>query len=89
MTRDEVKTVVAGVSESLKLVSSHPEFGNFSKVLVASSLQDILKGEVDEILLGDALEKVISLLDLIYEGLDREVPKRNLFDLLGTDDEVL
>lgn len=52
MKRDELKTVVAGVSESLKLVASHPEFGNFSKVLVASNLQDILKGEVDEILPG-------------------------------------
>lgn len=83
MTRDEVKTVVAGVSESLKLIANHPEFGNFSKVLVASNLQDILKGEVDKILLGDALEKAISLLDLIYEGLDREVPQRDLFDLLG------
>lgn len=85
MTRDELKTIIAGVSESLSLVSSHPEFGNFSKVLVASNLQDILKGDVDEILLEDALEKVIFILDLIYEGLDREVPKRNLFDLLGAD----
>lgn len=89
MTRDEVKTVVAGVSETLKLVSNHPEFGNFADVLVATKLQDVVDGKADEILLGDALKKAIFILDLIYEGLDREVPKRNLFDLLGADNEIL
>jgi hypothetical protein len=85
MTRDELKTIIGGVAETLKLVASQPEFRDVSQVVVAKSLKSIIDGEADEIVLFDAFNKAIILLDMVYEGLDREVPQRDLFDLLGVD----
>lgn len=85
MTRDELKAIIGGAVETLKLVASQPEFQKESQVVVAKSLKSIIDGEVDEILLTDAFNKATILLDMVYEGLDREVPQRDLFDLLGAN----
>ena len=80
-----MKAIIGGAVETLKLVASQPEFQKESQVVVAKSLKSIIDGEVDEILLTDAFNKATILLDMVYEGLDREVPQRDLFDLLGAN----
>jgi hypothetical protein len=80
MTRDELKAIIGGATETLKLVASQPEFRDVSHVV--TKMKSIIDGE-DEIVLFDAFNKAIILLDMVYEGLDREVPQRDLFDLLG------
>lgn len=85
MTRDELKAIIAGTAETLKLVSRQPEFQKVSQILITQTLRDIVEGAADEILLVDALDKVVGLLDLIYERLDQEVPQREPINLLDVD----
>lgn len=85
MNKDQIQLIIAGASESLNLVIEQAEFQKLSHVCVARKGRDVVFGEADEILAGDALRKAIYLLNLVYEGLNREVPNRELFDLLGVD----
>lgn len=73
MNKDQIQLIIAGASESLRLVVDQQEFQSISQICVARKGRDVVFGKADEILAGDALKKAIILLDLLYEGLDREV----------------
>jgi hypothetical protein len=77
--------IVGGSVESLKLLKNQPEFQKLSQLVVVDNLEKIVGGEGDKLLLGDALGSAIFLLNLVYQGLDEQVPQRDLLDLLGVD----
>lgn len=72
MTRDELKTIIGGAVEALKLVADQPEFQSTRHL-------DTEGGET----IGVSFDIAIQLLDVVWDALDREVP-----ELLVKDSDI-
>jgi|GEM_PF-5878309 len=68
MDRDGLKAIIGGMAEALRLVATQPEFQKAQATLIAPADNSA------EVSLTDALDMAVSLLDLVYEELDREIP---------------
>jgi len=64
MTRDELKAIIGGATEALKLVADQPEFQSTRHL-------DTEGGET----IGVSFDVAIQLLDVVWSALDQEVPE--------------
>lgn len=64
-----MKAIIGGVTEALKLVGKQPEFQKAQDVKTVND-------DSTDLSVGEAFEIAVSLLDQVYEGLDREVPQQ-------------
>ena len=64
MTRDQMKTIIGGAAEALKLVADQPEFQSARHL-------DTEGGET----IGVSFDVAIQLLDVVWDALDQELPE--------------
>jgi hypothetical protein len=64
MTRDDLKAIIGGAAETLKLVADQPEFQ-------ATRHLDTEGGET----IGVSFDVAIQLLDVVWDALDQELPE--------------